>query len=523
MKHLTMVAVAVASLCVVSMVRAAAAPELELVDGPKMVVLAQKGAMIRVLQAQDMIVERAHQLKFTFFPAIEDESVKVKLYRSDDTSQARELMRRGGRTALIDLDPGPSGLQVILEEQGLLKQSTRIFASLYRYPLGQAPAAAVKPQQAAAPDKIVDTIDVLETAFKGDKRAMQRALGALRMDEKQAGEFLVAMANVRAYIGKKDLSAANYFLAAAQRIVDCAEVWYWRAFAFGVFDLDQAQDNVRQALERYDAGRTVAALFGDDVKQARARCHILAANLAVRQVQANPRRTDEELTADQGAIEGHLKQATELDPGESKAPCELIRRKWHELVEARRAILAGGAQAAEASGLPAGVREFLEARQCFVDKKLPEALKMLDTLPDMPEGDAQYLRAEIMLQLGRREGARKALEKSIADFGAGRCLAGKDGGTVPGAQGVVPPASARAALARVSLARYWAERFKREQTEDPTKPPRDLVSYLETAIELMEKALVEAPSYKPWQSIVNAYRDERLRVLYPGYAGPSKR
>ena len=487
--------------------------KLDLVEGPKLTMVTKKGAMSRVLSAEKMDGTRAHQLKFTFHPAIKDKSIKVKMYRSDDVSQSKEILLGSGRKAVIDIDAGPTAMQVMVEEQGLLEKSTRIFCSLYTYPEGFKLASLNKAKAIRKPKELVEKVSLRDNLRK-TRSNQRRVLKRLGLKQSEAEEFLKAVENAKAYVGKKDFGAVQYFLNKANKIYPCAEVYFWKAFVFGFFDKEKAEEDLAKAFQCFKQDKSGAELLGLTVNKSKARTHSLAANSILRDASTDTSMSKISLIKRRRKLEEHLGKIDKYDSRDSKSAIKVLRDKWQELEVAFDKMQKEG-PVDPAKQLDQNVRKFLDARRLFVEKKYQQSLKILEKEKNLPEADALYLKAEILLQLGRREGARKALEKSIRSFTVGRCLAGKKGGTVPGAQGVVPPSSLRAALARVSLARYWAERFKREEPNVTDK--KGIVSHLEKAIELVEKALEEVPAHSGWQSIVNLYRDERLKVLYPKF------
>ncbi len=513
MRNIALLTAAVALLMSISApVQGAQKIKLELVAGPQMTMLTRKGVMSRVLNVKSMEEDRAHQLKFTFHPAIQDKSLKVKLYRGD-AGDSRELLLGGGRKIVIDIDPGPTSLQIMVEEQGLLKEETRVFTSLYRYPANFKLTSGNKPKSMAKPKMLVEKSD-LNRELKG--RRLRRVLKKLGLQQKEAEAFTLDMANARAYVTKTNIGAALYFLKEAQKKYNCAEVDFWRAFAYSLIDFDKTESHLDKAFTKLKEGKSCAELLGMTLNKSLARTHSLAANVILRKAVSVQDLSKIQLFKMRRTMEKHLAEIKKLDPKDSKTANEVIRRNWAKMMEARKNIKSRPSQAPkQSSQLAENVKNFLEARKLYVSKSYGKSLAILEKTENLPEADALYLRAENLLQMGRREGAKKALEKSIRAFDNGRCLAGVKGGNVPGAQGVVPPATFRAALARVSLARYWGERFKREQQNGADG--KKIVSYLENAIKLVEEALQVLPSNTVWQRTVNLYRDERLKILYPKF------
>jgi len=496
--------------------------DLETIAGPESGTLTQKGSMLRALSVEEMKGARAHQLQFTFNPPIPDNALKVKLYDSNGKTLAAVPLK-GGRQALLELDPGPSSLQVMLEEQGVIEEEYRFYCVLFEYPKGVIPddtlrERARKQKMFEPPKSLIDDVELEKLV--GGRKKLRGLLKKLDIEEKTAKAFLIAMSNAMAYVRQARLGEANYFLERAREQFDCAEVHYWKAVSCDVFDLDAARERLAHAFELFEAEKSAAELLGKTKDQSLADAHGIAATYQLRASVKRDDLTTVDILRAKRAIEHHLQLAERLDPDGNKDKADRVRSAWKRFLDARRSADQGPSSEASESGeeMSPGVSAFLQARDFYVAKRMADALRVLESTPDLPGGDGLYLKGQILLIEGRREAGRKSLEKSIIEFDDGRCLAGSDGGAVSGADGVVPSAAIRASLAKILLAQFWAQNFAKER---PASDPEDLdakkrlTDMLDKTVALTEAALDVVPSQERWRVLLAGFREARLRYLYP--------
>ena len=496
--------------------------DLEIIAGPKMFNIERKGAMLRIFTIKDLKVDRAHQLKLSFFPKIENNSLIVKFFKIDGTPLGKPVALQSGRKALLDLDSGLDSLMVMIEELGSFTKRIRIFASMLRYEAGKGPETsgkgkAIDENSAGVPPQLISEIDLLEEAG-GNKRTLRRTLKALNITEKQGKELALCLKNSYEYMKKGQFGAVNYYLKKAENIAICGEVYSQRAFAFAPVDIDVAIENINKGIALFKEGKSAAVLVGKGDTVPEARACVIAGNMIIQKAFAIILTSDEEEKVLKVLFDKFLSRALSVDKKGAKKPVQILEEQWvkqseqkKKLVESRKQRM-GSSESGDMGKLDESVKNFFEARRLFAMKKFPEVLAFIDKHPHLPKGDTAYLKAEVLLNMGRKQGAKKALNESVVFFEKGQCLAGLEGGIVEGTQGKMPPAAIRAALSRVSLARYWAEKF----VESRDGSDKKVVSgYIQTAIDYMDKAIEAVPSHREWQLLVNTYRTSKLKYLYP--------
>jgi tetratricopeptide (TPR) repeat protein len=491
-----------------SLLAAEKTADLEIIAGPEMFSIESKGAMLKLFTLRNLMADRAHQLKLSFFPQIVDDGLIVKFFTVEGTPLGRPILLKAGRTALLELDSGLTDLMVMIEENGKLEDKMRVFASVLRY--GAKESAALKNMagqsagKKSAPEKLVKEVDILEAA--GSKQALDKSLKMLGISQEEGESFAVAMANSRRYVADGNFGAVNYFLKEAQRICDCGEVYLSRAFVFGPVDIDVAIENIEKAIQYFRKGRSASVILGKGNSNPEGRACVVAANIIIQKTFGRGRLLPAEEAKMKIDFDRYIARALEVDKGDAQKPVDILIKQW-EIEAAKKSV----AQSEISGSLEQSVKDFFHCRELFAEKKYSEALDYMKKHTQLPEADTAYLKAEILLNMGRREGAKKALEESVELFDKGRCLAGKDGGPVDGTNGEMPPASVRAALSRVSLARYWAEKFANEQGSGEKE---QMSEFIQKAITLMDEAIEAIPSHREWQLLVNTYRTAKLKYLY---------
>ena len=485
-------------------------PDIELIYGPELVMIESKGAMLRLFTLNNLMKDRAHQLKLSFFPKIEDGALTVKFYRPEGTPLGQPIPLKEGRAALLDLDQGIDGIMVMVEENGQLEKKIRLFASMYRYKEGKGPelssSSLNNTPSGQKPEFLVTEVDLLKESglSSGD---LDTLLKKLSLSKEEATSLVLAFKNVTKYVAAGNFGGANYFLKEAEKVYPCGEVYIQRSFIFGPVDVDMAIKNADKAIELIKEGKTVSVLLGKGEISPEARACVIGGNAVLQKTFGKGRIPAKEEKEMKAKFTSYMARALELDSGASKKAVDILKAQWEKAESTKPepdSLLKGN--------LDKDVEYFFKARELFVEKRYSEALDFIENHPNLPRADSVYLKAEILLNLGRKEGARKALERSVHLFDGGNCLAGKNGGSVKGTVGAVPPSSVRAALARVSLARYWAEKFAQSNTSGDRKLN---ATYIQTAIDYMDQAIEAVPSHREWQLLANTYRTAKLKYLYP--------